>query len=95
MNNTLGELKGRIAVLLVGGALIAVAVLLRVWLAATGGYTEGSLSVFFRIGSAVALIVGLLLAGASVAWPMRRAGGSRGPADKNGRGSLHRKDPCK
>lgn len=71
--------------LLLGGAFIAVAVVLRVWLAATGGYSEGDLAVPFRIVSAVALVAGFLLAGAVVAWPMRRATNSS--RRRSGKGS--------
>lgn len=68
----LGDMRKRVTVLLVGAAFIAAAVVVRVWLAATGGYSESSLAVPLRIGSAVALVVGFLLAGAAVAWPMQR-----------------------
>jgi hypothetical protein len=66
-------LKGRITMLLVAAALIAGAVVVRVWLAATGGYRDGTLSMPLRVGSAVALFSGFLLAALAVAWPMRAA----------------------
>ena len=69
----LGEFKGRVTMLLVAAALIAGAVVARVWLAATGGYRESSLSVPLRVGSAVALFSGFLLAALAVAWPIRAA----------------------
>lgn len=59
--------------LLVAAALIAGAVVVRVWLAATGGYREGSVAVPLRVVSAVALFGGFLMAGLAVAWPMRAA----------------------
>lgn len=59
--------------LLVAAALIAGAVVVRVWLAATGGYSGVPLSVPLRVASAVALFTGLLLAALAVAWPMRTA----------------------
>ena len=65
-------LKGRIVALLAAAALVGGAVVIRVWLAATGGYSEGGLAVFLRAISAVALFAGLLLAAVAVAWPMRR-----------------------
>lgn len=64
-------IKGRIIWLLIAAALVGGAVMVRVWLAATGGYSEGSLSVPLRAASAIALFAGLLLAALAVAWPMR------------------------
>lgn len=63
-------LRRRVATLLVAAALIAGAALMRVWLAATGGYSHGPLAVPLRVASAVALFGGFLLAGVAVAWPM-------------------------
>lgn len=74
-------LRRRVATLLVAAALIAGAVLVRVWLAATGGYSHGFLAVPLRVASAVALFGGFLLAGLVVAWPMRRSIGPRRPHD--------------
>ncbi len=62
-------LKGRITVLLIAAALVGGAVVVRVWLAATGGYSQGW-SIPFRAASGIALFAGLLLAGLTVAWPM-------------------------
>ncbi len=64
--------RGRATALLVAAALVGGAVLARVWLAATGGYSEGTLSVPLRVASVVSLFAGLLLAALAVAWPMRR-----------------------
>ncbi|MBI3953961.1 MAG: hypothetical protein HY330_05560, partial [Chloroflexi bacterium] len=44
-------------------------VVIRVWLAATGGYHAGGLAVALRAASASALFAGLLLAALAVAWP--------------------------
>jgi len=68
-------LKGRIVILLLAATLIAGAVVARVWLAATGGYSEGNLALPLRVGSTVALFGGFLLAALAVAWPMRKARG--------------------
>lgn len=76
-------MKGGITVLLVAGALIAMAVVVRVWLAATGSYGDAGLPVMLRIGSAAALVVGLLLAGLAVAWPVRRVAGPRKPQNRS------------
>ncbi len=67
-------MRTRVIGLLTGAALIAAAVLVRVWLAATGGYSDGALAMPLRAASAIALIAGMLLAGAAAAWPVRRAG---------------------
>lgn len=69
--------RGRITVLLVAAALVGGAVTIRVWLAATGAYGQGS-SIPLRVVSAVALFGGLLLAGLAVAWPMGKAPKSGG-----------------
>jgi hypothetical protein len=68
------ELKHRIRLLFVAGALVAAAVLIRVWLASTGSYSSGGASVPLRVVSAVTLAVGFLMAAAVVAWPMRKVG---------------------
>lgn len=65
-------MRTQIALFLAGAALVGFAVLTRVWLAATGGYTDGPLSVPLRAASAIALAAGMLLAAASVAWPLGR-----------------------
>lgn len=65
-------IRGHIIALLVAAALVSTGVVVRVWLAATGGYSEGGLAVPLRAMSAGALFGGLLLAGLIVAWPMRR-----------------------
>ncbi len=70
----LGDLNVRIALLLIAALLVAGAVVVRVWLAATGGYSEGDLALPLRVVSAVALVSGFLLAGAVVAWPVRKQG---------------------
>lgn len=62
--------KGRMMALLVAATLVGSAVMVRVWLAATGGYSQGS-SIPFRVASGIALFAGLLLAALTVAWPMR------------------------
>ncbi|MBI2171182.1 MAG: hypothetical protein HYU30_04065 [Chloroflexi bacterium] len=72
-------LKGRIVALLAAVALVGGAVVIRVWLAATGGYSAGGLSISLRAMSAVALFAGLLLAALAVAWPMRKPGGPPRP----------------
>jgi hypothetical protein len=64
--------KGRMMALLLAAVLVGSAVLVRVWLAATGGYSEGGLSLPLRAISAVALFAGLALAALAVGWPMRR-----------------------
>ncbi|MFQ5875085.1 MAG: hypothetical protein ACE5JL_14995 [Dehalococcoidia bacterium] len=64
-------LKGRMVTLLAAAALVGGAVVVRVWLAATGGYSEAAYAVPLRVASAIALLAGLLLAGVAVAWPMR------------------------
>ncbi|MBI4328802.1 MAG: hypothetical protein HY685_02930 [Chloroflexi bacterium] len=66
--------KGRITWLLVAAALVGGAVVVRVWLAATGGYSGSPFAVPLRLGSAVALFLGLALAGLVVAWPMKGPG---------------------
>ncbi len=74
-------MKGRVTVLLVAAALIGGAVVARVWLAATGSYGDTGLPVMLRVGSAIGLAVGFLLAGAAVAWPMRKAEARAKPGD--------------
>ncbi len=66
--------------LLVATALVGGAVVVRVWLAATGGYGEAALSVPLRIASAIALFAGLMLAALAVAWPMRKPGSPAKPS---------------
>lgn len=66
-------LKGRMVTLLAAAALVGGAVVIRVWLAATGGYSEAAYAVPLRVVSAIGLFAGLLLAGVAVAWPMRKA----------------------
>lgn len=65
-------MRRRVMVLAVAGLLVAGAVMVRVWLAATGGYSQGGLAVPLRVVSAVALVGGFVLAGAAVAWPVRK-----------------------
>lgn len=72
-------LKGRIAALLVAAALVGFATASRVWLASTGGYSAGGAAAFMRVASGVALLLGFLLAGLALAWPMK---GNRPPGDK-------------
>lgn len=62
----------QITLLLVGAALVGSAVLARVWLASTGGYSASALSVPLRIASALSLAAGLVLAAVSVVWPIRK-----------------------
>lgn len=64
-------LRGRMMALLVAAALVGGAVVVRVWLAATGGYSQES-SIPFRVASGIALFAGLLLGAFTVAWPMRK-----------------------
>lgn len=71
-----GDMRARLVLLLLAALLVAGAVVVRVWLAASGGYSQGGLALPLRVGSGVALVVGLLLAGAVVAWPMRKSGAS-------------------
>jgi hypothetical protein len=78
----LGEIKGRVTLLLVAAALVGGAVAIRVWLAATGGYSQES-SIPFRVASTVALFGGFLLAALAVAWPMRMSGTAT-PTKKGG-----------
>ena len=66
-------LKGRIVLLLAAAALVGGAVVVRVWLAATGGYSEEGIAMPLRVVSGVALFLGLVMAGLTVAWPMRQA----------------------
>ncbi len=66
-------LKARMVSLLVAAVLIGGAVVIRVSLAATGGYTQGGLALPLRIVSIIALFLGLVVAGLAVAWPMRGA----------------------
>lgn len=83
---TLKEDKARFAALLAAAALVGFAVVARVWLAATGGYSGGTLSAPLRVTSAVALFVGLALAAVAVAWPVKRARHSTEPKDKSNTG---------
>jgi hypothetical protein len=76
-------LRGRVAMLLAAAALIAGAAVTRVWLAATGGYSHGSLAVPLRVASAAALFGGFLLAGLVVAWPFQRSTGQKRPNDSD------------
>lgn len=65
------DIKYRIIWLLLAGSLVGAAVLVRVWLAATGSYSQGTSAVMLlRVASAVCLISGLILAGAIIAWPV-------------------------
>lgn len=73
-------LKGRAVALLIAAALVGGAVVVRVWLAATGGYSEGAIAMPLRVASAIALFAGLVLGGLTVAWPMRK---TRGPEKSN------------
>lgn len=67
------DIKSRIIWLLVAALLVGAAVLTRVWLAATGSYSQETLAVMLlRVASAACLISGLVLAGAIVAWPVPR-----------------------
>lgn len=66
-------LKGRMGALLAAAALVGGAVGIRVWLAATGSYSQGG-SIPFRVVSGVALFSGFVLAALAVAWPMKRRG---------------------
>ncbi len=61
--------KGRMMALLIAAALVGSAVMVRVWLAATGGYSQES-SIPFRVASGIGLFAGLILAALTVAWPM-------------------------
>ncbi|MBI3979727.1 MAG: hypothetical protein HY331_16220 [Chloroflexi bacterium] len=70
----------RVGLLLVAAVLVGGAVVIRVWLAATGSYSQGDLSLPLRAVSGVSLVVGFVLAGAVVAWPVRKPGG---PARQN------------
>lgn len=72
------DMKVRFILLLLAALLVAGAVVVRVWLAASGGYSQGGPALPLRVGSAVALVGGLLLVGAMVAWPMQRPGGPTG-----------------
>lgn len=71
-------MEGRLALLLLAALLIGAAVVTRVWMAATGVYSQGDLALPLRAASAVALVSGFLLAGATVAWPMKKP---RGPTN--------------
>jgi hypothetical protein len=76
-------LKGRMVALLAAATLVGGAVAVRVWLAATGGYSQGW-SIPFRVASGIALFAGLLLAALTVAWPVRKPGGPAKPGGKGG-----------
>lgn len=81
-------IKERVAGLLVAAALVGGAVVIRVWLAATGGYSGGGFAVPLRLGSAIALFLGLVLAGLVVAWPMTS---SRSPRPLDGQDDTPKK----
>ncbi len=66
------EFRGRVIALLVAAFLVGGAVVVRVWLAATGGYSQAAYAAPLRVASAIALFGGLLLAGLAAAWPVRR-----------------------
>lgn len=69
------DIISRIIWLLVAGTLVGAAMLVRVWLAASGSYSQGTSTVMLlRVASAVCLISGLVLAGAIIAWPMPKPG---------------------
>lgn len=76
------EFRRRVQALLLAACLVGAAVVARVWLAATGGYHQGALSLALRAASGLALLSGLALAALAVAWPesRRRASGPP-PAD--------------
>lgn len=71
----LQDIRGRLLTLLLGGSLIALAITIRLWLAWTGTYSQGGASVTARVLSIIALLVGFILAGVAVAWPMKAGGG--------------------
>ena len=65
------DIKSRVIWLLVAGLLVGAAVLVRVWLMATGSYGQGTAAVMLlRVASVVCLISGLMLMVAIVAWPV-------------------------
>lgn len=61
--------KVRVMVLSVATVLIAGSVVMRLWLAATNSY-KGPESIPIRIGSSVALAVGVILSIVILVWPM-------------------------
>lgn len=82
------DMKSRVIWLLVAGMLVGAAVLVRVWLAATGSYSQGTSAVMLlRVASVVCLISGLVLTGAIVAWPVPKpesaANGDGSPEPRN------------
>lgn len=76
--------KGRIIALLIAAALVGGAVVVRVWLASTGGYSQAAYAAPLRVASAIALFAGLLLGGLTVAWPMGKPGGPAKPGAGGG-----------
>lgn len=71
------DVKMRVGLLLLAALLVGSAAVARVWLAASGSYSQGASAMPLRVASAVALLSGFALAGAAVAWPMPKSGVSR------------------
>lgn len=82
------DMRRRVILLLIAALLIAGAVVVRVWLAAIGSYSDGSLALPLRVASAAALFGGFLLAGLAVAWPMRRQAGNANETKGGPRGGM-------
>ena len=75
-------IKGRIAILMSAAVLVGGAIVVRVWLAATGGYNDAPMAMTLRVSSGISLFLGFLLAALTVAWPMQRVVRPQKPLDE-------------